>query len=175
MENLHASPCWKVNCSPFGYFPPKPSKTYFGVIIFQALYKADHVIERDFTKKLAKFVDLSRYPEDLEPLSEDFKFHQNKFETIHRHLDLGPDLYRVQEEVDFWITFRNRQLNPSIKIDKKTKRPVKLPNGADAIEVDMEGKFGPMMDYLDEELSNRRVPAPTRSLVEISVWYKTLN
>ena len=64
-----------------------------------ALYKADHVIERQFTNKLAKFVDLSRFPEDLEPLSEDFKLNQHKFEVIHKHLDVGPDLYRVQEEI----------------------------------------------------------------------------
>ena len=37
-----------------------------------------------------------------------------------------------------------------------------MPNGADAIEVDMQGKFGPMMDSLHEELSSRRVPTPSR-------------
>ena len=55
-----------------------------------------------------------------------------------------------------------RKFQISEKLDKKNKRPVKLPNGADAIEVDMEGKFGPTMDSLHEEISTRRVPAPTR-------------
>ena len=82
------------------HFFSKPFQSYFGVIIFMALYKADHVIERQFTNKLAKFVDLSRYPEELEPLSEDFKLNQHKFEVIHKHLDVGPDLYRVQEEIE---------------------------------------------------------------------------
>ena len=65
-----------------------------------ALYKADHVLEREFTKKLAKFVELSRSPDDLEPLRDDFKLNQHKFDVVHRHLDLGPDLYRVQEEIN---------------------------------------------------------------------------
>ena len=88
---------------------------------------------------------------------------QHKFDVVHRHLDLGPDLYRVQEKINETSSLNVFQKFQILeKIDKKTKRPVKLPNGADAIEVDMQGKFGPMMDSLHEELSSRRVPTPIR-------------